>query len=141
MWFPIHAINLNLLQVKGRSDLFFRLEVIKKVIGVAMLCITVPLGLKAMCYGSVCTSIIALFINTHYTGKLLDIGFLTQMKDLWPSLVLSIVMFVVCKLLSTALGDGMISLSISIVTGVVIYAGGAWLFRFKEFELVRNIRR
>lgn len=141
MWYPVHAINLNLLQVKGRSDLFFRLEVIKKIIGVAVLCVTVPLGLKAMCYGNICTSIIALFINTHYTGKLLNLGFLTQMKDLWPSLVLSVVMFVACKLLSTALGDGILSLATSVVAGVAIYAGGAWLFRFKEFELLKNIRK
>lgn len=65
MWYPIHAINLNLLQVKGRSDLFLRLEIIKKCLGVTMICITVPFGIVAMCWGSVANSIIALIINTH----------------------------------------------------------------------------
>ncbi len=141
MWYPVHAINLNLLQVRGRSDLFLRLEIIKKINGVLMLCITVPLGLKAMCYGSICTSLIALFINTHYTGKLLNLGFLTQMKDLYPSLILSVVMFIGCKLLSTALGDGIVSLVTSICVGVIIYVGGAHLFRFKEFELLKSLRK
>ncbi len=141
MWYPIHAINLNLLQVKGRSDLFFRLEVIKKIIGVSMLCITVPFGLEAMCYGGIVTSIIALIINTHYTGKLLNLGFFMQMKDLSPSLILSLVMFVACRFLSTAMGDGILSLVCSIVAGIAIYAGGAYFFRFKEFELLMNIRR
>lgn len=141
MWYPIHAINLNLLQVKGRSDLFFRLEIIKKILGVTMLCITVPIGLEAMCYGNIVNSIIALVINTHYTGKLLNLGFLTQMKDLLPSLALSIAMFVACKMLSTALGNGFLSLSISIVAGIVLYAGGAILFRFPEFKDLKNIRR
>lgn len=52
MWYPIHAINLNLLQVQGRSDLFLRLEIIKKSIGVIILFLTIPLGLKIMCLGS-----------------------------------------------------------------------------------------
>lgn len=51
MWYPIHAINLNLLQVQGRSDLFLRLEIIKKSIGVIILFLTIPLGLKIMCLG------------------------------------------------------------------------------------------
>ncbi len=141
MWYPIHAINLNLLQVKGRSDLFFRLEVIKKILGVSMLCITVPLGLEAMCYGNIVNSIIALIINTHYTGKLINLGFFEQLKDIWPSLILSVIMFVGCKLLSTAMGNGILSLTISIAAGVIIYAGGAYLFKFKEFELLKNIRK
>ena len=51
MWYPIHAINLNLLQVKGRSDLFLRLEIIKKILGISVLCVTAPFGLVCMCYG------------------------------------------------------------------------------------------
>ena len=73
MWYPIHGINLNLLQVKGRPDLFLRLEIIKKIIGIFILLITVPLGIKAMCYGGIISSIICLIVNTYYTGKLSDI--------------------------------------------------------------------
>jgi len=141
MWYPIHAINLNLLQVKGRSDLFFRLEVIKKILGVAMLCITVPLGLEAMCYGNIVNSIIALVINTHYTGKLLSLGFLTQMKDLLPSLALSLALYVACKLLSTAMGNGILSLAVSIAVGAAIYLGGAVFFRFTEFKELKDLRK
>lgn len=141
MWYPIHAINLNLLKVKGRSDLFFRLEIIKKIFGVIILCITLPIGLEAMCYGSIFNSISSLIINTYYTGKLLNLGFFTQMKDLSPSLILALAMFAVCKILSTALGNGIISLSVSIVAGAIIYIGGAILFRFPEFNDLINIRK
>lgn len=141
MWYPIHAINLNLLQVKGRSDLFLRLEVIKKILGVSMLCITIPIGLEAMCYGGIVTSIICLFINTHYTGKLLNLGFFAQLKDIYPSLSLSVVMFIICKLLSTALGDDIVSLSVSILVGFTVYIGGAHLFRFKGLQLLKTIRK
>lgn len=141
MWYPIHAINLNLLQVKGRSDLFFRLEIIKKILGVIVLCVTLPLGLEAMCYGSVFSSVMCLVINTHYTGKLLRLGFLSQMKDLLPSLILSIVMFIISKILSTILGNGFISLLLSVAVGIIIYFGGAILFRFPEFKELRNLRK
>lgn len=92
MWHPIHAINLNLLQVKGRSDLFLKLEIWKKCVGVAILCTTVPFGLVAMCFGAIASSIISLIINTYYTGKLIDIGFFKQMRDLMPTLAYSLSM-------------------------------------------------
>lgn len=92
MWYPIHAINLNLLQVKGHSDLFLKLEVIKKLIGMVILCATIPFGLVAMCYGSVVGSILCLVVNTYYTGKLIQIGFLTQMSDMLPTLCYSLSM-------------------------------------------------
>ena len=66
MWWPIHSINLSLLQVKGRSDLFLKLEVIKKIIGVSVLIISIQFGLLFMCYASIITSIICLIINIYY---------------------------------------------------------------------------
>lgn len=75
MWYPIHAINLNLLQVRGRSDLFLRLEIIKKIVGVSILIFTLPQGLITFCYGSIVSSLISLIINTYYTGKLINVGF------------------------------------------------------------------
>lgn len=139
MWYPIHAINLNLLMVKGRSDLFFRLEIVKKTMVVIMLCVTIPFGIKALCYGSVCTSLIALIINTHYTGKLLNLGMLTQLKDYAPSLILSLVMFVGVKFISTALGMGMASLLCGIVGGMAFYMLGAIMLNMPEIKELRNI--
>jgi len=95
MWYPVHAINLNLLQVKGRSDLFLKLEIYKKLIGVTIIAATLPFGLKAMCYGSILSSIISLIINTHYTGKLIHVGFFTQIRDLLPTITYSFSMFLV----------------------------------------------
>ncbi|HIF9210044.1 TPA: lipopolysaccharide biosynthesis protein [Photobacterium damselae] len=82
MLYPIHAINLNILQVKGRSDLFLRLEIIKKAIITIVLVITIPLGIKAICIGIVIQSYLALFINTYYTGKLTSLTMLKQFKSL-----------------------------------------------------------
>ncbi|MEZ9977135.1 lipopolysaccharide biosynthesis protein [Vibrio breoganii] len=82
--YPIHAINLNMLQVKGRSDLFLRLEIIKKINLTIMLFITVPISIKAMCIGMVICSYLALFINIYYTGKLSSITITKQISALIP---------------------------------------------------------
>lgn len=140
MWYPVHSINLNLLQVKGRSDLFLRLEIIKKVLGISVLFITIPLGLYAMCWGVVCNSIIALLINTHYTGKLINLGFLKQMKDLAPTILLSAVMGVTVWLTLAVLPlPQPVLLTIGVIEGAIIYLLGAKLFRFPELDEIRSL--
>lgn len=84
MLHPIHAINLNFLQVTGRSDLFLKLEVFKKIIGVSVLLLSIPYGVLVMCIGLTVTSYFALLINTYYTAKLTRISQWQQCKDLVP---------------------------------------------------------
>lgn len=91
MFDHICQINLNLLQVKGRSDLFLKLEIIKKSIAFAILCASIPLGVTAICASAVIYTQIAVFINTYYTGKLFGLGYLKQLGDFMPYLGLSVV--------------------------------------------------
>ncbi len=142
MWYPIHAINLNLLQVRGRSDLFLRLEIIKKIISAGVLCATVSFGLVVMCIGSVFNSILALVINTYYTGKLINVGFVKQMKALMPTLLLSLATGAITylTLYFLPLRNGLL-LAIGLVEGAVIYVGGSRLFRFDEFREIMDIVR
>ena len=121
MWYPIHSINLNLLQVKGRSDLFLKLEIIKKIVGVTILCVTVPLGLIAMCWGSVFGGIIGLIINTHYTGKLIQVGFFTQMRDLIPTLLYSFSMGALVWVIVSILSSVWLQLTVGIAVGVIYF--------------------
>lgn len=142
MFFPVHSINLNLLQVKGRSDLFLRLEIIKKIIGIIILIVTIPMGLIAMCIGQIFSSLFSLAINTHYTGKLINIGFIKQMKDLIPILVLSLVMGVVSYLVMMPFENVYIQLGLGIITGIVFYILFSYVFKFEEMnELVSIIRK
>lgn len=142
MWYPIHAINLNLLQVKGRSDLFLKLEIIKKIIGVCVLCVTVPLGLKAMCYGSIASSLIGLVINTHYTGKIIGVGFMIQMQDLRPSLLLSLAMFVAVLVVVNYIDSIYLQLAFGMIAGVAIYMFASHILRLSELkELIALIKR
>lgn len=132
---PIHAINLNLLQVKGRSDLFLRLEIIKKILGIVILCITIPMGLIAMCYGQIISSGIALIINTHYTGKLIQMGLINQIKDLIPTFILTITMWLIIYFgILPIIEDNLTKLILSIIIGLTYYIGIAWLFKFPELK-------
>ncbi len=142
MWYPIHAINLNLLQVKGRSDLFLKLEIIKKIIGVTILCITVPIGLVAMCIGGIFSSIFCLAVNTYYTGKLINVGFWLQMRDLLPTLLLSLAMGVVVFLSAMFISSNIVKLVVGVVVGVVFYIGVAYLFKMEELsDLLSLVKR
>lgn len=84
MLYPIHSLNLNLLQVTGRSDLFLKLEVMKKVIGVTVLLLSIPYGVLAMCLGFTLTSYLALLLNTYFTAKLTHLSQWQQCKDILP---------------------------------------------------------
>ena len=139
MWYPIHAINLNLLQVKGRSDLFLRLEIIKKIVGVCIMCITIPLGITAMCIGMVASSLISLFINTYYTGKLIDIGYLKQMRDLTPIFINSLIMGGIVYFSIQISDNDILQLSLSIIVGVLSYIGGASMITCSELKEFLNL--
>ena len=139
MWYPIHAINLNLLQVKGRSDLFLRLEIIKKIVGVCIMCITIPLGITAMCIGMVVSSFISLFINTHYTGKLIYVGYIKQMRDLLPIFINSLIMGGIVYLCIQISDNDIVQLSLGIVVGLISYIGGASMITRSELKEYRNL--
>lgn len=142
MWYPVHSINLNLLQVKGRSDLFLRLEVIKKILGVAVLCATAPFGLMVMCYGQIFSSLVSLVINTYYTGKLINVGFVRQMRDLLPTTILCLIMFTLILLVNHFIGNDVVELCTGIVVGVVFYSLSSRVFKFSELgELLSLIKR
>lgn len=142
MWYPIHAINLNLLQVKGRSDYFLKLEVIKKILGVAILCVSIPLGLVAMCYGRVFSSVVCLGINTYYTKKIIGYGFIKQMRDLLPILIHTLVMGTIVFVVVCCLPSLWLQLIVGTLVGVIYYIVGAYLMKFEELnELLRLLKR
>lgn len=139
MWYPIHSINLNILQVKGRSDYFLKLEIIKKVQGVIVLCITVPIGIVAMCYGSLISSIICLIWNTYYTKKLLGYGFFAQMKDLFPVIMHSLAMWLLVSVIVHFMPNLWLKLIVGVLSGMVYYIVGAYLMKFPEMDELLTI--
>lgn len=83
--YPLHAINLNMLQVQGRSDIFLILEIVKKVIAIVPICLGIFLNIYWMLIGTIFIGIIAFFLNSYYTGKKLGYSSLMQLKDIAPS--------------------------------------------------------
>lgn len=90
--YPIHNYNLQILKVKGRSDLFLKLEILKKVFVVVVVVISFRFGIYGLLYGGVISSILSLFINTYYSGKFINYSAWEQTKDLLPYVALSTIM-------------------------------------------------
>ncbi|WP_318469400.1 lipopolysaccharide biosynthesis protein [Photobacterium leiognathi] len=121
MLYPIHSINLNLLQVKGRSDLFLKLEIIKKTITTIVLVITVPLGIKAICIGMVIQSYLALFINSYYTGTLSSLTIFKQIKALIFIWLLTLGCAAIASLWYLIISNDIIQLGLIITTALSLY--------------------
>ncbi|MGF1853512.1 lipopolysaccharide biosynthesis protein [Vibrio satsumensis] len=128
--YPIHAINLNYLQVKGRSDLFLKLEIIKKLITTLILFITVPLGVTAICIGVVVQSHISLLINTYYNGKLGKLTLISQLQGLLPIWLLS---FFVC-ILSRMIAEIVAMNSVTIILLTIFIAIPLYILSMKVFQ-------
>lgn len=141
MWWPIHALNLNVLLVKGESGKFFRLEVIKKIWGLSIMALTLPLGIVYFTAAGIVSSLFSLVINTYYTGKIIHVGYFRQMRDFMPTLLLSFTMFAVCFSLTYIIPVMWVQIVVGIPVGVAIYLGGAILFHFEELNDVKYLLR
>ncbi len=136
MWYPVHALNLNILTVCGRTDLFLKLEIVKKIWGLLVLCCSLPFGLVALCAAGIASSIVSVYINTWYTGKFYGFGFKEQMKDLLPIICLGLLMFVAVLGITFLIPNLFLQILAGTAVGVIIYVGGACLFKLQELKEV-----
>lgn len=121
MFDHICIINLNLLQVEGRSDLFLKLEIIKKSISLAMICAAVPFGVMAICISRVLYSQIAVYINTFYTGRIFGVGYVSQFRDFGKYLIWSAIAAAPAYLLTFTSLPNLVTLSAGSIIAVSIY--------------------
>jgi len=139
--YPIHAYNLNILQVKGRSDLFLKLEIIKKSLVLITIVLAINFGMYALLWAQVFNSIIALFINTHYTGKFLNYRMLDQLRDLIPSMTLAastgVIVYLFFHYILPSLSDVLIII-LSLILFFTIYLSIAYFLRFKELNYAKE---
>ena len=117
----ISRINLNLLQVKGRSDLFLRLEIIKKTISCIILFSSIPFGVMAICLSKILYSVIALTINTYYTGKLFKMGIWMQAKDFLPYLIKTLIACAPGFIISLLDFSPYLQLLFGVMCGITLY--------------------
>ncbi len=138
-FWPIHTANLQAIKAMGRSDIFLKLEIIKKVLGIVVLIITVPLGLIPMMIGRCVTTLTGSFINAFPNRKLLDYSYFEQIKDIIPSLLISLFMAGVVLILGNLNINTILVLIIQIVVGIVIYVTVSKIFKIEAFEYIINM--
>ncbi len=129
MFYPINMANTQALNGMGRSDLFLKLNAIKKGLGILVLVFLLPYGVKTITLGYAATSIISVLINIAPNRKLLSYGYFEQLKDVMPSLILSVSMCAICLLLAVFIKNTILLLAVQVVTGMVFYLGLAHLFK------------
>ena len=130
LW-PIHTVNLQAINALGRSDIFLKLELIKKIIGVSVLCISIKYGIYVMVGVETASGFIAAIINSYPNRYLLDYSLKEQVQDIFPSLILSVVMGTIVYLIKFINLNIFITLFIKILVGVVIYFGMAYMFKLE----------
>lgn len=130
MLYPLHAINLNILQVKGRSDLFLKLEIIKKIIAIGPITIGVFYGIEYMLLGSVFTSFVAYFLNSYYSAGLIHYPTKEQLKDVFPTFAVSLI--VAAAMWSFSLLD--VSVYIQLVIQILVGLALAFIF-YEKLQL------
>lgn len=135
-FWPIHTANLQAINAVGRSDVFLKLEIIKKAIGIIALCVGIPLGIYVMVGLKAVTSLIATFINAYPNRKLLNYSYKEQWKDIMPMLVLSLIMGAAVYSINFIKLNTSITLIIQIVVGVALYFGLAYLFKLESSRYI-----
>lgn len=132
--YPINTANLQAIKAVGKSDYYLKLEIIKKVIGIAVLILTVKDGVYVMTLGQVGVAILSTFINSYPNRKLLNYNYIEQLKDIFPNLIISIVMFVIVYLIGNINLNVYLLLTIQITVGVIVYFALVKVFKLESYE-------
>ena len=141
MFFPIHTANLNAIKAIGKSDVFLKLEILKKLVGLGMLLISMPYGVLAMAYGAFIIEIFGQLINTYPNKKLLDYPYFEQIKDIMPGIILACIMGCLIKFIDLLMLNDVVSLSIQIITGIIVYIFLSYLLKLESFVYLLNFIR
>jgi len=140
LMYPLHAMHLNLLLALGRSDLFFRLEILKKFLVVIAIAITWRYGIEAMIVGQVVLAVFAYFLNSYFTNQLIRYSLLEQMKDLVCPFILAILMGCLVIIVSNfQINSIILLLAIQIFTGTATYLILSYLFKPLGYQILLSI--
>lgn len=138
MLYPLHSLNLNILKVKGRSDLFLKLEVIKKLFAIPTIIIGIKYGIIPMLFMVVLSSIIAFFLNTYYSGHLINYGTYEQIRNVAPSFILATIIALPVYL--TGFIIELRPIYLLMIQGAVAVAGALLVGSVSDYEGVKEVR-
>ena len=139
MLYPLHALNLNMLQVQGRSDLFLKLEIIKKIVGIGPLLLGIFVNIYWMLAGTLVTSLISYYLNAYYSGPFLNYSIKEQVKDILPSFGVAVAMAVPVYTMSFIPFNPFILLPLQIVAGAVITLAICEATKLPEYMQLKGI--
>ena len=145
MFCPIHTANLNAINAMGRSDLFLKLEIIKKIMGMILLLGTMRISVMAMAYSLIVSSILSQIINSWPNRRLLNYSYLEQLKDILPAILLAVGMGCIVSTVQLLGISSAVTLLIQIPLGALIYICGSKMLRLESFEylleMIRNFTK
>ncbi len=138
-FYPLHTANLNAIKAMGRSDLFLRLEIIKKIIGIVVLVVTMRYGVYVMALSLIFTSILSLFINAYPNLRLLEYPYARQLLDMLPAISMTCIMGA-CVYPVTWLGlNDWVTLLIQVPLGIAVYVIGSKLGHLESFTYILSM--
>ena len=138
MFYPIHTANLNAIKAIGRSDLFLKLEIAKKIVGMVLLLSSMWFGVKVMAYSMLIGSLASQIINSWPNKKLLNYGYYEQIKDIIPSIILALIMGVCVWLIGHITLPLFVKLVLQVLTGVVVYIAISFIIHIEPFMYLLN---
>lgn len=137
--YPLQSLNLNMLQVLGRSDLFLGLEIVKKIVALAPLIVGALVGIIPMLWLNLVTTVIAFFLNSHYSGKFLGYSSWMQIKDVVPSYAVAIGIAIPVYVLVYLPLSNWIILPLQVIVGIILFFIIAKMTTMKEYEEIKDI--
>ena len=137
--YPLHALNLNMLKVAGRSDLFLKLEIVKKIIAICPILFGIFISIKWMLWSSVLSGLFAYWLNSFYSGKMIGYGSLAQLRDIAPSFGVAFVMMAVLYALTLTGLPPVALLAVQLLVGAGIVIGLCELLRLEEYYELKKI--
>jgi teichuronic acid exporter len=140
MFYPLQALNLNMLQVLGRSDLFLKIEIIKKTLAIPTIIVGIIWGVKAMIIGMMFNTIIGAYINSYWSGRFIGYPLISQIRDILPSLLLAIVMslFIVVEGFFINLSP-LLLLVVQLMTGILFIIGVCEKIKFSDYLYIKKL--
>ena len=139
--FPIHTANLNAIKAMGRSDIFLRLEIVKRVLDLVFVVSTVFIGVRAMAYGLLIQGVLCLFINSYPNSKLCGYAFSQQLRDIIPAFLLAAAMGLLVWLISLAGFGSLVTLILQVLTGAVFYIAASVILKLDTFNYLLGIAK
>ena len=137
--YPLHAINLNMLQVQGRTDIFLYLEIVKKVLAIGPMCLGIFVSIYWMLVGSILFGVIAFFLNSYYSGKSLGYSSWMQLKDITPSYGLALLIAIPVYLLKYLPFSYWAILPLQLLLGVIIFFTFCHFTKMEEYEEIKGL--